>query len=1030
MIKMLNMHGKRFKTIFGLTFLLLVLFSAFSYIFFPTEFTETSEDKDGYQDNENLIHTSISEKWNNSWGSSESDIASDIVLDSQGNAYMIGSSDDPYNISIVKYDNKGNELWSESFDGPAGGYDTGNAIALSSDENYVYITGWVYGGSNWHTQLVKYSEDGIYQWNRTWGDDYSYTTQGYSVVVNSTGHVFVGGRNGTFSGFITCYDSLGNNIKNKSLSSLEISSVSDMVIDSADNIYITRGKPSNTVIAKYNSLLELQWNETFNPESIDFENSNPTAMSIDTQDNIYISGYVWNNSDYYWHVMKYNSSGNHLYNKTIIKNPTGEDTERSAKDITIDKNENIFLIGTCNGSNFESDKDIMIIKCDKEGNYLYNWTWDSGDIDQGKGLAYDPDGYITACGDQNSTQADPDGEDFVIIKFSLIPQNFSLSIDNLAPGTYDEDGNITLDWSDNDALNADNYTIYNSTSYIIEINSSLEYNAEGITNTTFSIENLTDGTYYYKIQAFNDYGNSTSNCMEVAIGRTPGAFSVSENSTKPYDPDGIFWLNWTSSENAEEYAIYYDTSDISDFSTAILYEDEITGTTAKINMTTLGNGLWYFTVVANNSFQQGYSETQAENNINVSIGISPKDFILTSEDAEDPELDEQFSLNWTVSNYADNYNLYWSLSEISDVEESDVHLLYNGTDLSYFVDNELGYEDVIYYFRVVSENQFGTNESNSFTVTKGYPGIQPENVTLFSEDAEEYEDGIFTLNWTNTIYADNYSLYWSLSEISNVEESDVYLLYNGTELSYYLDRILEEDDKYYYFLVVSENQFGTNSSNCLNITVGYPGELPASFSLSSNDAGSPDLDGEFTLNWSGSTHADNYTLYWSLSPITDINNPQVKELYSGESQNYEVKESMGFMDDIYYFKVIAGNQFGTTESNSFSVTVGYPDDENGGLPWWLQAIFTGMISAAAGLVIKISYSRYKKRKELLEEISSKLDKIDNIEQFLKQRLGYEEWQKLQAPLNEYKKQKITEKELIKTAKKELGDRFMDIFKNR
>jgi hypothetical protein len=186
MIKMLNMHGKRFKTIFGLTFLLLVLFSAFSYIFFPTEFTETSEDKDGYQDNENLIHTSISEKWNNSWGSSESDIASDIVLDSQGNAYMIGSSDDPYNISIVKYDNKGNELWSESFDGPAGGYDTGNTIALSSDENYVYITGWVYGGSNWHTQLVKYSEDGIYQWNRTWGDDYSYTTQGYSVVVNST----------------------------------------------------------------------------------------------------------------------------------------------------------------------------------------------------------------------------------------------------------------------------------------------------------------------------------------------------------------------------------------------------------------------------------------------------------------------------------------------------------------------------------------------------------------------------------------------------------------------------------------------------------------------------------------------------------------------------------------------------------------------------------------------------------------------------------------------------------------------------
>jgi hypothetical protein len=892
MIKMLNMRRKRFKPIFGSTFLLLILFSAFSCIFFPTEFTETSEDKDGYQDNENLIHTSISEKWNNSWGSSESDMASGIVLDSQGNAYIIGSSDDPYNLSIVKYDNKGNELWSESFDGPAGGYDTGNAIALSSDENYVYITGWVYGGSNWHTQLVKYSEDGIYQWNRTWGEDYSYTTQGYSVVVNSTGHVFVGGKNGTFSGFITCYDSLGNNIKNKSLSSLGISSVSDMVIDTADNIYITQRKSSNTVIVKYNSLLELQWNETFNPESIDFEYSNPTAMSIDIQDNIYISGYVGNNSDYYWHVMKYNSSGNHLYNKTIIKNPTGEDTERSAKDITIDKNENIFLIGTCNGSNFESDKDIMIIKCDKEGNYLYNWTWDGGDIDQGRGLAYDPEGYITACGDQNSTQADPDGEDFVIIKFSLIPLNFSLSIDSLAPGPYDEDGHITLNWSENAPIDADNYTIYNSTSYITEINSSLEMNAEDFTDTTFTISNLPDGTYYYKIQAFNSYGNSTSNCVEVVVGRTPGAFSVSENSTKPHDLDGIFWLNWTSSENAENYMIYYDTSEISDYTTANLYEDDIIMKETKINMTTFGNGQWYFTVVANNTFQGGYSEVQADNNVNVLVGISPKDFTLTSYDAEDPELDEQFTLNWTMSTYADNYSLYWSLSDITNVDDPDVYLLYNGTDRSYYVDNELGYEDVLYYFKVISENQFGTNESNTFSVTKEYPGLEPENFTLFSDDVEDNEDGIFTLNWTVSNYAENYSLYWSLSNITDIDDPSVELLYNGSETSFHIDGILEEDDKYYYFNLISENQFGTNESNCINITVGYPGVIPEAFTLTSDDAGNPDLDGEFTLNWSKSTHADNYRLYYSLSSITDVDATGVIQLYNGTARTFSVKESL------------------------------------------------------------------------------------------------------------------------------------------
>jgi hypothetical protein len=128
--------------------------------------------------------------------------------------------------------------------------------------------------------------------------------------------------------------------------------------------------------------------------------------------------------------------------------------------------------------------------------------------------------------------------------------------------------------------------------------------------------------------------------------------------------------------------------------------------------------------------------------------------------------------------------------------------------------------------------------------------------------------------------------------------------------------------------------------------------------------------------------------------------------------------------------LIAKNQFGSDESNTFSITVGTPTSSGlgGRFPWWLQAIFTGIISASAGLVIKISYSRYKRRKELMNKISDQLDKIDNIEQFLKDKLGFKEWQKLQEPLNQYQKQVIDQRDLIKMAKKELGDRFMELFK--
>ncbi|MFX1384367.1 MAG: hypothetical protein ACFFBP_18175, partial [Promethearchaeota archaeon] len=103
------------------------------------------------------------------------------------------------------------------------------------------------------------------------------------------------------------------------------------------------------------------------------------------------------------------------------------------------------------------------------------------------------------------------------------------------------------------------------------------------------------------------------------------------------------------------------------------------------------------------------------------------------------------------------------------------------------------------------------------------------------------------------------------------------------------------------------------------------------------------------------------------------------------------------------------------------------DGEEEGLPWWLQAIFTGMISASAGLVIKISYSAHKRRKELYRKISDNLDRIDNIEKFLQDRLGFEDWAKLKESLEKYQKHEISSKQLVKQSKKSVGKKFMHIF---
>ncbi|TFF90673.1 MAG: hypothetical protein EU548_01810 [Promethearchaeota archaeon] len=1040
--------NKKLKSLIGVIFLVLCITPLTLFYFKDNNFGETKNNiETPNKEDKNLLFTSLSERWNDSYSFAGTEIGYNIDIDSNGNVYVGGTFTHPtenYNLGIIKYNSNGQILWNRSFNGPASGSDSGYDITVDSVNNRVYVAGYTYDNPYWNMTLVQYTTDGVYKWNQTWSSSNGDSSFGKRVAVNQTGYVFIAGKTGDKQVSIACYDVNGTNVEKTSIDFDTEFQFSDMVIDNESNIYITgynyTETPSefinkyNTVIGKYDCYLNEKWLSFYSNDEFNITKSR--ALALDNSNNIYISGQLGKEYSFdttYWHIIKYDNEGNFLNNYTFFQGIFNE--QDNPEDIVIDKATNsIYLIGTVNGTNHALDTDVMIAKFNHDVKYLFNWTWDGGDWDNGYGLYLNQEGKIFACGKRDvDLRTDPIYQDYdlLIISYELRPESFSLAEVNHSPGPYDEDGVIILNWSVNAPIDAINYTVYNYSSYISEINSSLNKNAEGITDTNFTVGDLPDGTYYYIIQAFNEYGNSSSNCQEVTIGRTPGTFTVGENSTKPYDSDGIFWLNWTNSPHAETYSIYYDSSEIANYGDAILYEKYISSNQYKINLSTLGNVNWYFTIVANNTFEDGYAENQAINNVNVSIGISPTPFTLLSQDADVPDLDGLFTLNWTESTYADNYSLYWSLEEISDVSNPNVSLLYNGTKLSYYVDELLGPYDDIYYFKTISENQFGTNESNCFNVTVGYPGLSPTSFSLSSEDAGEPDiDGLFTLNWTESTYGDNYSLYWSLEEISDVSNPNVPLLYKGPRLSYYIEERIGEDDMIYYFTVISQNQFGTNKSNCFNVTVGYPGVLPAAFTLDSSDAGDPDQDGQFTLTWSASTYADNYSLYISTSEITNVNDSSVQLLYNGTETTYEITEAEGLSDDVYYFKVIAENQFGNNESNTFSITVGNPS--GGGtepFPWWLQAILTGIISATAGLVIKISYSRYKKRKELLEKISEQLDKVDDIEKFLKDKLGFEEWQKLQEPLNQYQKQAIDQKDLIKRAKKELGDQFMELFKS-
>ena len=126
--------------------------------------------------------------------------------------------------------------------------------------------------------------------------------------------------------------------------------------------------------------------------------------------------------------------------------------------------------------------------------------------------------------------------------------------------------------------------------------------------------------------------------------------------------------------------------------------------------------------------------------------------------------------------------------------------------------------------------------------------------------------------------------------------------------------------------------------------------IPDPFALSC-DADTPDTDGIFTLTWTSSALADNYSVYRHYRYITEINGSLI--LLSEEITELSLNLS-NYEDGTYYFIVVAHNENGDTLSNCISVTVGDPTSTPRGIPtgnYYLIIMLIGTI----GLVVYVKH---------------------------------------------------------------------------
>lgn len=281
------------------------------------------------------------------------------------------------------------EVWGEEKN------DYGHDIAINSEDN-VYIVGDTanFGEGDEDVVLIKLNEKGGEDWKRTWGG--KALDNGWGMTVDSEDNLYLTGRTISFGKgcndvILLKYSKSGDLLLNKTWGRNMEDIGYDIVVDSNQNIYIVGYKSDfvsyNTIydmlIIKFDSSGNELWNVTFGKSSKD---DGARAIALDSQDNLYVTGYTYSHSKSMYAnliLLKYDSSGTLLWNKThgvSNKNEIGSD-------IIIGSNDNVFITGY-RGSQ------AVLLKYNNNGDLI----WESVKDGRFYGIALGSDGMIYTCG--------------------------------------------------------------------------------------------------------------------------------------------------------------------------------------------------------------------------------------------------------------------------------------------------------------------------------------------------------------------------------------------------------------------------------------------------------------------------------------------------------------------------------------------------------------------------------------------------------------------------------------------------------
>ena len=523
-----------------------------------------------------------------------------------------------------------------------------------------------------------------------------------------------------------------------------------------------------------------------------------------------------------------------------------------------------------------------------------------------------------------------------------------------------EAGNAQVAASWTAVSGASRYTLYYSQSSFTDVTASEVTALENLTATSRTVTGLTNGSrYYFRVTATNAGGESAASGEVSAMPQVPAPGVPSGLKLEAGDKQVA--ATWTAVSDATGYKLYYSSTPnlANDLKRSDITSVPVTGTSHTVSGLTNGT-IYYFVLAATNAGGESAVSGEVSATPQVAAPDTPRELKLTAGNA-------QVMATWTASSRATSYTLYYSQSSITDINDaSSVTAVANITGTSHTV-RELS-NGTEYYFVVTASNPGGPSAvSNQPSATPLAPPGAPSGLSLTAGN------GQVAASWTaGTGVSSNYTLYYATSSFGEITDpatkTGVVTVANLTATSHTVSPLTNATT--YYFVVRASNVGGQSGvSNEASATPQDPPDTPTGLSLSAGN-------GRVTANWTASSRAASYTLYYSQSSITDISASGVTKLQipSGTSRTVT-----GLINGRrYYFRVRAVNVGGESAvSTEDSATPLAPPGTPSGL-----SLTAGDARVAAswtaGTGTTTSYTLYYSQSRITDVAASGVTAVPNI----------------------------------------------------